>query len=50
MFYKKICVQNVHNKSCGHLKKAWPAKKCPQALGWAPLPYGVQKIRFVDSI
>jgi len=39
MFYKKICVQNVQNKSCGHLQKAWRAKKCPRALGWAPLRY-----------
>jgi hypothetical protein len=37
MFYKNICVQNVQNKSCGHLKKAWRAKKYPRALGWAPL-------------
>ncbi len=37
MFYKKICVQNVQNKSCGHLIKAWQAIKCPRALGWTPL-------------
>jgi hypothetical protein len=41
MFYKNICVQNVQNKSCGHLKKAWRAKKYPRALGWAPLTYSL---------
>jgi hypothetical protein len=34
---RKSVQKNVWNKSCGHLKKGWRAKKCPRALGWAPL-------------
>jgi hypothetical protein len=36
-----ICIK-YDEKACEQLKKAWRAKKCPQALGCTPLTYNNQ--------